>query len=127
MPTSLRAGCGHAEGRPRKCQPLSMVTLIMSKFFRWLTQAYLCSIEPPRNSVSVTPSVTPQAFGPMWSRPKLGFKYLILKVERVKGIEPSSSAWKDFALSVYVRRLPLVDHWLAGGQPTRNARLVPRF
>src|SRR6266702_3183972 len=32
MPTSLRAGCGSAEGRPKKCQPLSMVTLIMSKF-----------------------------------------------------------------------------------------------
>jgi len=42
-------------------------------------------------------------------------------MERVKGIEPSSSAWKDFALSVYVRRLPLVDHWLAAGQP------VPRL
>src|SRR6516165_8572208 len=32
MPTSLGAGCGRAEGRPKKCQPLSMVTLIMSKF-----------------------------------------------------------------------------------------------
>src|SRR5262245_11028019 len=32
-------------------------------------------------------------------------------MERVKGIEPSSSAWKDFALSV--RLLPLVDNRLA--------------
>src|SRR5215831_4854475 len=32
MPISLRAGCGRAEGRPKKCQPLPMVTLIMSKF-----------------------------------------------------------------------------------------------
>src|SRR6516164_725040 len=32
IPTSLRAGCGRAEGRRKKCQPLSMVTLIMSKF-----------------------------------------------------------------------------------------------
>ena len=32
MPTSLGAGCGRAEGRPKKCRPLPMVTLIMSKF-----------------------------------------------------------------------------------------------
>src|SRR5260221_724429 len=32
IPTSLGAGFGRAEGRPKKYQPLSMVTLIMSKF-----------------------------------------------------------------------------------------------
>src|SRR6516165_2816476 len=32
MPTSLGAGCGRAEGRLKKCRPLPMVTLIMSKF-----------------------------------------------------------------------------------------------
>jgi hypothetical protein len=49
-------------------------------------------------------------------------KSLILKMERVKGIEPSSSAWKDFALSVYVRRLPLVGHWLAASQQLHQKR-----
>jgi hypothetical protein len=80
-----------------------------------------------RNAVFVTPDVTPTQISNNKQISKAACKSLILLVERVKGIEPSSSAWKDFALSVYVRRLPLVDHWLAAGQPTRNARLVPRF
>src|SRR5204862_7402481 len=32
MSTSLGTGCGRAEGSQKKCQPVSMVTLIISKF-----------------------------------------------------------------------------------------------
>jgi hypothetical protein len=55
----------------------------------------------------VTPDVTPSAWQPHSAPLNIPDKLLILKMERVKGIEPSSSAWKDFALSV--RLLPLVD------------------
>jgi hypothetical protein len=47
----------------------------------------------------VTPDVTPSAFQCAFSSLNIPNKSLILKMERVKGIEPSSSAWKAFAPS----------------------------
>jgi hypothetical protein len=45
----------------------------------------------------VTPDVTPRAFQCAFSSSLIQDKSLILKMERVKGIEPSSSAWKTNA------------------------------
>jgi hypothetical protein len=42
----------------------------------------------------VTPDVTPSTFSYAFSLLNIPDKSLILKMERVKGIEPSSSAWK---------------------------------
>jgi hypothetical protein len=52
----------------------------------------------------VTPNVTPSVF--FGERTALGLprKILILKAERVKGIEPSSSAWKAVALPLSYTR-----------------------
>jgi hypothetical protein len=47
-----------------------------------------------RNLVVVTPDVTPSTFSYAFSLLNIPDKSLILKMERVKGIEPSSSAWK---------------------------------
>jgi hypothetical protein len=45
-------------------------------------------------SAFVTPDVTPSAFSAHSAPLNISNKSLILKMERVKGIEPSSSAWK---------------------------------
>src|SRR5258708_39611899 len=63
MPTSLGAGCGRAEGRPKKCQPLSMVTLIMSKFSLVGAESKLVKLAEHATAGSV-PSVAPSALLP---------------------------------------------------------------
>jgi len=45
----------------------------------------------------VTPDVTPSTFSSAHQLLIISDKSLILKMERVKGIEPSSSAWKAVA------------------------------
>src|SRR5260370_19062550 len=63
MPTSLGAGCGGEEGRPKKCQPLSMVTLIMSKFSLVGAESKLVKLAEHATAGSV-PSVAPSALLP---------------------------------------------------------------
>jgi hypothetical protein len=52
----------------------------------------------------VTPDVTPSTFQGAFSSLDIPHKSLILKMERVKGIEPSSSAWKAVALPLSYTR-----------------------
>src|ERR1700692_3962947 len=59
-------------------------------------------------SFAVTPGVTPRTFSGRSAGQQERCKSLIGKVERVKGIEPSSSAWKAVALPLSYTR--------AGGQ-----------
>src|SRR5262245_24460433 len=52
----------------------------------------------------VTPDVTPSTFQAAFRSLIVPNKSLILKMERVKGIEPSSSAWKAVALPLSYTR-----------------------
>ena len=52
----------------------------------------------------VTPDVTPSTFSLHSASLNIPHKSLILKMERVKGIEPSSSAWKAVALPLSYTR-----------------------
>jgi hypothetical protein len=78
------------------------------------------------------PGRYPIKFVGEWPTVKNPHKSLILKVERVKGIEPSSSAWKAVALPLsYTRELARSCSLMArlrpkagfGGQPSRSAGL----
>src|SRR5260370_41734696 len=69
MPTSLGAGCGGEEGRPKKCQPLSMVTLIMSKFSLVGAESKLVKLAEHATAGSV-PSVAPSALLPKAMAPE---------------------------------------------------------
>jgi hypothetical protein len=62
-------------------------------------RSLLCRVQAG-NLAFVTPAVTPSTFSKGRSANQFPDKSLILKLERVKGIEPSSSAWKDFAQSI---------------------------
>ncbi len=64
--------CGRAEGRPKKCQPLSMVTLIMSKFsFGWggeqAGQTWNGPMKGPRLNAARRASIKARRQQPPWS------------------------------------------------------------